>query len=164
MTTDTQAETETNLFSQEHIVRCGLMTKVQYKTAVITESDADYQTTTLLFTIYINNVGLSMNNKNWGLHLFVDDTVIYYHDPSVQQVLHDLQLGFYSIQESLTDLKLVINIDKTKFMFFSGSRTMYPKDLRICTLRRVQIELVPHYTYMYIGICFYCPFECNIIY
>jgi hypothetical protein len=81
----------------------------------------------------MNNVGLSRNNNNWGLHLYVDDTVMYSRVPSMQQEIHDLQLGFGSIQESLTDLKLVLDVDKTTKKLFR-SRKLDPHKLRIVSV------------------------------
>jgi hypothetical protein len=58
----------------------------------------------------MNNVGLSLNKTNWGLHLYVEDTVIY-------SLALSVQLGFDSLQESLPDLKFVLIVDNTKFTF-----------------------------------------------
>ena len=69
-----------------------------------------------------------------------------------QQAIYDLQHGFDSIPKSLTELKLVLNANKTKFMLFSRSRNIAPEDLCICILKGAQIEQVPHYKYFDIWI------------
>ena len=59
-----------------------------------------------------------------------------------------LHLAFDTIQNSLLGLKLVLNADKTKFMFFS--RKEIPKDdhPQLCTSDGRTIERVPHYKYL----------------
>lgn len=75
----------------------------------------------LLFTIYINNIGQNVLNAN--LHFYADDTVIYCSTSSLVQALEYLQIAFIEVQNTLMQLKLVLNRDKTKLMLFTKSRT-----------------------------------------
>ena len=49
----------------------------------------------VLFTIYVNNIGLSVSNCK--LHLSVDDTVVYTVAPSVDKALSELQSAFIAL-------------------------------------------------------------------
>lgn len=102
-----------------------------------------------LFSISINKTGLKFGNCK--RNLYADDSIIYCIAPTAQRAINDQQLGFNSIQESFTDLKLVSNEDTTKFMFFSKLRTINSKDLQICILKGGQIEQVSYLKYL--GIC-----------
>ncbi len=62
----------------------------------------------LLFTIYMNCLDVNIENA--------DDTVIYCCAPTQQQALGDLQSAFDIIQARFFTLKLVLNVEKTKFM------------------------------------------------
>lgn len=60
----------------------------------------------VLFTIYINNIGLSVINCN--LHVSADDTVVY----SVDKALSDLHSAFIALQKTFIALKLVLKAGK----------------------------------------------------
>jgi hypothetical protein len=100
----------------------------------------------LLFTLYINDIGNTV--KTCNIHLYADDRVMYSCATSVQQAICERQHDFDSIQKSLTDLKLVLNISKTKLMLFSRSRNVDPEDLHICSINGAHIELVSQYKYL----------------
>lgn len=70
----------------------------------------------ILFFIYVNNF---LNNafKN-RYHSYADDTIIYCCSTWLGQGFEFLQDAFYVFQSLLYDLKLVLNTDKTKLMFF----------------------------------------------
>ena len=59
-----------------------------------------------------------------------------------------LQLAFDTIQNSLLDLKLVLNADKTKFMFFSKKEILKENHPQLITSNGTTIERVPHYKYL----------------
>lgn len=61
-------------------------------------------------------------------HLYADDTTIYCCASSASQALHYLQSAFEIVQSRLCQLKLVLNIDKTKVIFFSKSKAL-PRNL-----------------------------------
>lgn len=48
------------------------------------------------------------------LHLYTDDTVVYYHTNSIALDFDHLQIAFDIIQSHLFRLKLVLNADKMK--------------------------------------------------
>ena len=67
-----------------------------------------------LFTIYINNVGQNITDAS--LHLYADDTIVYFYVNTIAQV--HLQNVFDTIQSDLSRLKPVLNVDKTKTILF----------------------------------------------
>ena len=66
----------------------------------------------LLFPIYINN--LSDNQSDASIHLYADDTTIYYSASSIDRCISKLQEAFEIVQRNLLPLKLVLNYKKTK--------------------------------------------------
>lgn len=79
----------------------------------------------LLFSIHINDFNCGI--KNSSIHLYADDSVIYSLAPSVELALSNLQDDFCCIQRTLTDLKLVLNPRKSKYMIFTKKRTEHFK-------------------------------------
>lgn len=61
----------------------------------------------LLFTLYINNVGMNISNE----YFYADDTVIYCFAPTPAEVFVHLQNAFNRVQEQLCQLQLVLNAD-----------------------------------------------------
>ncbi len=77
----------------------------------------------LLFTIYINSLDYDIQDANF--HLYSDDSVMYCSASSIQQAVYKLQSAFDVIQSRIYNLKLALNVDKTKYMLFSGSNVFY---------------------------------------
>lgn len=78
----------------------------------------------LLFPIYVNN--LCNNFSDAAFNFYADDTVIYCSSPSVVQVLKFLQSVVDVVQSNVTQLKLVLNAEKSKVMlFYHGKPTTY---------------------------------------
>ena len=100
----------------------------------------------VLFTLHINNIALSL--KNCKAHFYADDTIIYCVADSVQLATENLQLAFNLLQNSLRELKLVLNADKTKFMLFSRAREIDFNSLRIITSSGCNIDRVTEYKYL----------------
>ena len=75
------------------------------------------------------------------LNLYADDTVIYSCAPSL------VQAAFQSLQASLYGLKVVLNVQKTKFMTFTRARTL-PENISIVTSGGLSIEKVSSYKYL----------------
>ena len=100
----------------------------------------------ILFTLYINNIALSLNNCK--AHFYADDTIIYCIANSIQLATENLQLSFNVLQDSLRELKLVLNADKTKFMIFSRANEIDFSSLRITTLNGGNIDRVSEYKYL----------------
>ncbi len=95
----------------------------------------------LLFTIYINCLDYD-NHANF--HFYADDSVMSCRASSGKQALYTLQSAFDAIQSRIYNLKLVLNVDKNKYMLFSGSK--YVSSLQ--TLQGIVIESVKEYKYL----------------
>uniref|UniRef100_A0A669C6E9 ribonuclease H n=1 Tax=Oreochromis niloticus TaxID=8128 RepID=A0A669C6E9_ORENI len=100
----------------------------------------------LLFSLYINN--LCDNFSNAAFHLYADDTIIYCSSPSVAQSLQFLQSAFDDVQSHLTQLKLVLNPEKSKFMLFSNGKELLATSPKIKTIQGTEIEMVTSYKYL----------------
>ncbi len=72
----------------------------------------------LLFTIYIDCLDYDIQDANFNF--YADDSVMYCSASSGKQALYKLQSAFDVIQSRIYNLKLVLNVDKTKYMLFSG--------------------------------------------
>jgi hypothetical protein len=72
----------------------------------------------VLFTIYINNIGISVKTSN--IHLYADNTM-YTIAPIVDQATLDLQWDFVALQKALVGSKPVLNAGKTKYTLRSES-------------------------------------------
>lgn len=99
----------------------------------------------VLFTLYINNIFFpSGPNK---IHYYADDTILYCSGSTLAQAVTGLQTVFDSFQLSLSDLKLVLNSQKTKWMLFSRTHSI-SDNLSICTLQGEKIDSVLSYKYL----------------
>ncbi len=65
-----------------------------------------------------------------------------------KQALYKLQSAFYVIQSRIYNLKLVLNVDKTKYMLFSGSKKFDKNVFSLQTLQCTVIESVKEYKYL----------------
>ena len=98
------------------------------------------------FTISVNN--LCNNLSNAAFHFYADDTVIYCSSSSIEQSLDFLQSAFYVIPSHLSQLKLVLNADKSKLMIFSNGKKLTSFLPNICTVQGTDIERVTTYKYL----------------
>ncbi len=96
--------------------------------------------------IYINRLDVNIDNARF--HFYADDTVIYCSAPTKQQALGDLQSAFDIIQARFFTLKLVLNVEKTKFMWLSNSRNSLDGSVVLRTLQGKLIALVSEYKYL----------------
>lgn len=65
----------------------------------------------LLFTFsFINDLGVNVRISL--IYLYMEDAILYTTVPSVAQVVQNLHSDFGIVQQSLTDLKLLLNSDK----------------------------------------------------
>ncbi len=99
----------------------------------------------VLFSLYINDMGQEINTAK--INLYADDTIIYTVAQSMNQAIELLQDSFRSLQFSLIKLKLVLNANKTKYMFFTRCRTKITVP-PILTLEGDYIERVNSYKYL----------------
>ena len=81
-------------------------------------------------------------------HLYADDAIIYCSSSSVLQSLESLQSAFDTVQSNLTQLKLVLNAEKSKFMLFSNGKRLPSLLPRLSTDQGVEIEMVTSYKYL----------------
>ncbi len=100
----------------------------------------------LLFTIYINCLDYDIQDANF--HFYADDSVMYCSASSGKQALYKLQTAFDVIQSRVYNLKLVLNVDKTKYMLFSGSKKIDKNVSSLRTLQGTVIESVKEYKYL----------------
>jgi hypothetical protein len=100
----------------------------------------------IIFTIYINNLGDNILQAHF--HFYADDTVIYCKASTLHQAFIYLQSAFNLVQVQLYQLKLVLNVDKTKIMLFSKSKKSLDSLTSIFTIHGEQIEQVKLYKYL----------------
>ncbi|KAI4830607.1 hypothetical protein KUCAC02_002226 [Chaenocephalus aceratus] len=100
----------------------------------------------LLFSIYINSVGDNVDEAT--LHFYADDTVMYCAGPTIQEAVVKLQAVFNTIQTQLFELKLLLNVDKTKVMLFSKVKKTPEPVLDIVTTQGTKLEVVACYKYL----------------
>ncbi len=95
---------------------------------------------------YINCLDYDIQDAN--VHFCADDSVMYCSASSGKQALYKLQSAFDVIQSRIYNLKLVLNVDKTKYMLFSGSKKLEKNVFSLQTLQCTVIESVKEYKYL----------------
>ncbi len=103
----------------------------------------------ILFSIYINDLGKDIQAKK---HFYADDTIIYTLAPCITLAVKELQIAFQSLEDALVSLKLVLNSQNTKVIFFSKAQAQVLDNLSIFTSDGKMIERVPFYKYLGIWI------------
>ena len=78
----------------------------------------------VLFTFFINTIVPLLNCQ---VHLYADDTILYCNADSVIIAMEQLQVNFNALQNILTDLKLVLNAQKTEFTLHNIHQDMCTK-------------------------------------
>ncbi len=91
-----------------------------------------------LFTIDVNDVG---QNINASVHLSPNDTIVHCCASTVAQTFEHLQSAFDTIQSHLFHLRLVLNADTTKAMFFSNKKKVAVVLLCIMSAQGTPIEI-----------------------
>ena len=84
----------------------------------------------LLFTIFINDLALSIRNMN--KKLFADDTSIYKSMDDKDKIINEFEKSIKTLLEWCDFKKLDLNWSKTFFMFIKNKRINYPTSIRIC--------------------------------
>lgn len=74
----------------------------------------------LLFLIYINDIGLAI--KHCKLHLFADDTLLYFSSKNINDLINTINLDLENLLGWFNVNVLKINIKKTKFMLVAGKK------------------------------------------
>ncbi len=90
--------------------------------------------------------------------------VIYSSAPTLDQAVSHLQSDFDAVQHTLSDLKLVLNADKSKRTIFTKIKSAHSNSCSITTLRGLEIEVVSKYKYLEFLIYDYLYFEPHIQY
>lgn len=79
---------------------------------------------------------------------YADDTVIYCAGPFIAEALAKLQDVFNIIQIQLSQLKLVLNVDKTKVMHFSNASKKPENTVDIISAQGKKLEVVSSFKYL----------------
>lgn len=79
---------------------------------------------------------------NNTIHPYADDAIIYTIAPFATQAVQNLHVDFCAIQQTLIDLKLLLNSDKTECMLLSRKPTNSIMEVNITTLNGTPIERV----------------------
>ena len=82
------------------------------------------------------------------IHLYADDTILYFSGPSLDTVLTNLQRSFNVIQLSFRGLQLLLNASKTKCMLFNRSLPSPACPSSFITLVGSDLEYVDNYKYL----------------
>ncbi len=77
----------------------------------------------LLFILYINNIGNNLAHSSF--HIYAYDMVIYSSASTLDQAVSHLQSDFDAVQCTLSDLKLVLNAEKSKRMMFTKIKSAH---------------------------------------
>lgn len=109
----------------------------------------------LLFTIYINDVGQNVIDAD--CHFYADDMIIYSFASSLTEATVNLQKAFNVVCNSFSELKLSLNVNKTKLMLFCRSKTKQNAP-PVVTPDGSVIEVVNTFKYLGVtiddGLCF----------
>ncbi len=73
--------------------------------------------------------------------------VIYSSASTLDQAVSHLQYDFDAVQHTLSDLKLVLNTEKSKLMF-TKRKSAHSNPCSITTLQGLEIEVVSKYTFL----------------
>ena len=104
----------------------------------------------LLFVIFIND--LSSVFRSCHVHLYADDTVIYYSDKNVNVIESVLNNELQALDKWMSHNKLLVNYNKTVSMLL-GTRNMLSKcDALNLKIRDIRIDTVKHTKYLGINI------------
>ena len=102
----------------------------------------------LLFILYINDLGNVL--EKCKIHLFADDTLIYYADNDFNQLVETVNLELSHVSNKFKENKLKVNEMKSKWMFI-GSNCLYNsfKELNInVILNNENVEHVKNMKYL----------------
>ena len=97
-----------------------------------------------LFIIYINKIASTLSQ----VHLNADDTVLYCSADTIHCAINRLQLPFYIKEKQLSDLKLVLNCAKTKWIICTKVRSADFNSLKLCYRNGTTLERVTSYKYL----------------
>jgi len=78
-------------------------------------------------------------------HFYADDTVIYCCGSTLAEALGYLHIAFNLMERQLIDLKLVLNVSKTKLMTFSKGKKIPEPLPSVFSLQGNAIDVVPCY-------------------
>ncbi len=107
-------------------------------------------------------MGITLHNSSF--YLYADDMVIYSSAPTLDQAVSHLQSDFDAVQHTLSDLKLVLNADKSKRTIFTKIKFAHSNSCSITTLQGLEIEVISKYKYLEFLIYDYLYFEPHIQY
>ena len=68
--------------------------------------------------------------------------------PQTLTAIDSLQLSFHILEKQLSDLKLVLNCAKTKWILFTKARSTDFNSLKLCSTNGTTLERVTSYKYL----------------
>ena len=118
------------------------------KAPLLTVSCVVPQGSTLLFLLYINDIGKTIKHSNYLL--YADDTVLYTSEQDLTLANQYMNADHQLVQRWCKDNSLTVNTKKTKVMFFSLNKNLLFRETCHCSLSNQPLEVVD--TYKYLGI------------
>ena len=82
------------------------------------------------------------------VHLYADDTVLYCSASNIDSAINRRQLSFHMLEKQLSDLKLVLNCAKTKWIICTKVRSADFNSLKLCYRNGTTLERVTSYKYL----------------
>ena len=100
----------------------------------------------LLFVIYINDMIEKVNNCK--MHLYADDTVLYFSDANPLKVQRSLQEDLSRMYGWMCDNRLSLNCDKTVCMLIGNRKMLNKHNVLELNVNTRKLEQVPHTKYL----------------
>lgn len=107
----------------------------------------------ILFIMYINDLIKYIINlfaNECKIQLFADDTLLYVIGETEAEIEFKLQSVFIAVQEWLRVNKLIMNVEKTKFMILHSGRNIEERETKLFTTDLKEIQRV--YKMKYLGV------------
>lgn len=95
------------------------------------------------FCLFCNNLDENVSNATFNFDS--DDTIVYCCAAPLPQTFEYLHQAFIVVQNTLAELKLVLNVDKTKVRCFSSAKTKSNDVPVVTTDDGKEIEVVNSY-------------------
>ncbi len=106
----------------------------------------------LLFLVFINDLCNSV--ELCGTSMYADDTAIFYHADSVDDLRLSIQFDLQSVEYWMTENRLSLNASKTKFMLLGNKSKLAKVPMFNLSLGRELIDNVQ--TFKYLGMTLDC--------
>lgn len=101
----------------------------------------------LLFSIFINDLPQMCSDSQ--IHLYADDTVLYYSSANISHIQHTLQSDFNKVQQWFLSNKLLLNKEKSYSMLFCTRTSSLPStNWSVTLLDGTLLERVEEFKYL----------------